>query len=108
MNISPVIRMWVTNKNNCEITTEINNAMVEFLSSAMENGCNGFTFAEDAERVIVFTVWSDEKVLEKFRSTDDYKNREKEIINSFSAADFQLSDDILFNSTAKILHTYAK
>ena len=66
MNTSPVIRMWVTNKNNSEITTEINNAMVEFLSSAMENGCDGCTFAEDAERVIVYTGWSDEKMLEKF------------------------------------------
>jgi len=106
MDASPVIRIWVTNKNNSEITTEINKAMVDFLSSAIDNGCNGFTFAEDAERVIVYTVWSDENTLEKFRSSDDYKNREKEIINSFFAADFQLPDDILFNSTAKILHTY--
>ena len=105
MNTSPVIRMWVTNKNNSEITTEINNAMVEFLSSAMENGCDGFTFAEDAERVIVYTEWSDEKMLERFRSSNDYKIREKEIINSFFAAGFHLPDDILFNSTAKILHT---
>tara|TARA_B100001996_G_scaffold343553_1_gene298743 strand:+ start:202 stop:525 length:324 start_codon:yes stop_codon:yes gene_type:complete len=106
MDASPVIRIWVTNKNNSEITTEINKAMVDFLSSAIDNGCNGFTFAEDAERVIVYTVWSDENTLEKFRSSDDYKNREKEIINSFFAADFQLPDDILFNSTAKILRTY--
>ena len=106
MNISPVIRMWVTNKNNCEITTEINNAMVKFLSSAMENGCNGFTFAEDDERVIVYTIWSDEKILEEFRSSDKYKNREKGIINSFLTAGFQLPDDILFNSTAKILHSH--
>ncbi len=106
MNTSPVIRMWVTNKNNSEITTEMNNAMVNFLSTSMENGCNGFTFAEDADRVIVYTTWSDEKILEKFRSSEDYKNREKEIINSFFAAGFQLPDDILFNSTAKILHAY--
>tara|TARA_B100000965_G_scaffold212415_1_gene177480 strand:+ start:3196 stop:3495 length:300 start_codon:yes stop_codon:yes gene_type:complete len=98
--------MWVTNKNNSEITTEMNNAMVNFLSTSMENGCNGFTFAEDADRVIVYTTWSDEKILEKFRSSEDYKNREKEIINSFFAAGFQLPDDILFNSTAKILHAY--
>ena len=106
MDTSPVIRMWITNKNNCEITTEMNNAMVEFLSSAIENGCNGFTFAEDDERVIVYTIWSDEKILEEFRSSDDYKNREKEIINSFLTAGFQLPDDILFNSTAKILDTH--
>ena len=106
MNTSPVIRIWVTNKNNSEITTEMNNAMVNFLSTSMENGCNGFTFAEDADRVIVYTTWSDEKILEKFRSSEDYKNREKEIINSFFAAGFQLPDDILFNSTAKILHAY--
>ena len=106
MDTSPVIRMWITNKNNSEITTEMNNAMVNFLSTSMENGCNGFTFAEDADRVIVYTTWSDEKILEKFRSSEDYKNREKEIINSFFAAGFQLPDDILFNSTAKILHAY--
>ena len=106
MNTSPVIRMWVTNKNNSEITTEMNNAMVDFLSTSMENGCNDFTFAEDADRVIVYTTWSDEKILEKFRSSEDYKKREKEIINSFFAAGFQLPDDILFNSTAKILHAY--
>ena len=108
MDKSPVIRIWITNKNNSEITNEINNAMFGFLSSAMENGCDGFTFAEDTERVIVYTSWSDERKLEKFRSSEDYKNYEKEILNSFFAADFQLPDDILFNSTAKILHTYSK
>lgn len=106
MDISPVIRMWVTNKNSSEITPEINNAMMDFLASAKENGCSGFTFAEDTERVIVFTVWSDEKKLENFRSSDDYKKRLEEVINSFSTADFELSNDIVFNSTAKILDTH--
>ena len=58
-----VIRMWITNKNNREITTEMNESMVTFLSIAIENGCTGSTFAEDEERIIVYTRWSDEMTL---------------------------------------------
>ncbi|MCH2648076.1 MAG: hypothetical protein MKZ58_06950 [Candidatus Poseidoniaceae archaeon] len=98
-----VIRMWITNKNNREITTEMNESMVAFLSIAIENGCTGSTFAEDDERIIVYTRWSDEMTLEKFRSSEDYKIQEGKIIQSFAAAGFEIPDDILFNSTANIL-----
>ena len=98
-----VIRMWITNKNNREITTEMNESMVTFLSIAIENGCTGSTFAEDDERIIVYTRWSDEMTLEKFRSSEDYKIQEGKIIQSFAAAGFEIPDDILFNSTANIL-----
>ena len=100
-----VIRMWITNKNNRKITTEMNESMVAFLSIAIENGCTGSTFAEDEERVIVYTRWSDEMTLEKFRSSEDYKIQEGKIIQSFAAAGFEIPGDILFNSTAKILFT---
>jgi len=103
MSKTPVIRMWITNKMGRNVTTEMNEAMISFLSTAVEHGCNGSTFAEDSERVIVYTVWSDEKTLEQFRVTEDYKVREKEIIQSFMASGFEIPGDILFNSTAKIL-----
>ena len=78
-------------------------SMVNFLSIAIDNGCIGSTFAEDDERVIVYTRWSNETTLEQFRSSDDYKIQEGKIIQSFCAAGFEIPDDILFNSTAKIL-----
>ena len=95
--------MWITKKNNSEITTGMSESMVAFLSSAIENGCIGSTFAEDNERVIVYTRWSDEITLEKFRSSEDYKIQEGNIIQSFTAAGFKIPEDILFNSTATIL-----
>ena len=98
-----VIRMWITNKNNREITLGMGKSMEAFLSIAIENSCIGSTFAEDDERVIVYTRWSDEITLEKFRSSEDYKIQEGNIIQSFTAAGFEIPDDILFNSTAKIL-----
>ncbi len=103
MGKSSVIRMWITNKNNREITAEMSESMVAFLSSAIENGCIGSTFAEDDERVIVYTRWSDEMTLEQFRSSEEYKIQEGYIIQSFAAAGFEIPGDILFNSTAKIL-----
>ena len=103
MDKPSVIRMWITNKNNREITTEMNESMVAFLSIAIENGCTGSTFAEDDERIIVYTRWSDEMTLEKFRSSEHYKIQEGKIIQSFAAAGFEIPDDILFNSTANIL-----
>jgi len=103
MEESSVIRMWITNKNNREITLGMGKSMEAFLSIAIENGCIGSTFAEDDERVIVYTRWSDEITLEKFRSSEDYKIQEGSIIQSFTAAGFEIPDDILFNSTAKIL-----
>ena len=78
-------------------------SMVAFLSIAKKNGCIGSTFAEDDERIIVYTKWSDEKTLEQFRSSKDYKIQEGKIIQSFVEAGFEIPDDILFNSTAKIL-----
>ena len=78
-------------------------SMVAFLSSAIENGCIGSTFAEDDERIIVYTRWLDEMTLEQFRSSEVYKLQEGKIIQSFTAAGFEILDDILFNSTAKIL-----
>ena len=103
MEKTSVIRMWITNKNNREITVGMGKSMEAFLSIAIENGCIGSTFAEDDERVIVYTRWSDEMTLEKFRSSEDYKIQEGGIIQSFTAAGFEIPDDILFNSTAKIL-----
>ena len=78
-------------------------SMVSFLSIAIENGCTGSTFAEDDERIIVFTRWSDEGTLEQFRSSEDYGIEEGKIVQSFVAAGFEIPRDILFNSTAKIL-----
>ena len=103
MEKSPVIRMWITNKKNREITVAMNESMVAFLSIAIENGCIGSTFAEDDERIIVYTRWSDEMTLEQFRSSKEYHTQEGKIIQSFTAAGFEIPDDILFNSTAKIL-----
>jgi len=77
--------------------------MVSFLSIAVENGCTGSTFAEDDERIIVFTRWSDERTLEQFRSSEDYSIEEGKIIQSFIGAGFEIPEDILFNSTAKIV-----
>ena len=98
-----VMRMWITNKNNRKITTAMSESMVSFLSIAIENGCIGSTFAEDDERVIVYTRWSNEMTLEQFRSSKEYHSQEGKIIQSFTAAGFEIPDDILFNSTAKIL-----
>ena len=49
-----VIRMWITNKNEREITAEMSESMEGFLSIAIQNGCIGSTFAEDDERIIVY------------------------------------------------------
>ena len=103
MEESPVIRMWITNKNCREITTVMSDSMVSFLSVAIENGCIGSTFAEDEDRIIVYTRWSDERTLEQFRSSEDYGIEEGKIVQSFVAAGFEIPGDILFNSTAKIL-----
>ena len=103
MEKSSVIRMWITNKKSREITAEMSESMVAFLSIAMEHGCIGSTFAEDDERIIAFTRWSDEMALEQFRSSEKYKILEGKIIQAFAAAGFEIADDILFNSTATIL-----
>ena len=105
MQKQSVIRMWITNKNNRKITEEMSTAMVDFLSIAIEHGCIGSTFAEDDDRIIVFTKWSDEMTLEVFRSSEDYKMKEVKIIQAFVNADFEIPNDILFNSTAGILFT---
>ena len=76
MEESSVIRMWITNKNNRNITDAMSESMVAFLSIAIENGCTGSTFAEDDERIIAYTRWSDEMALEQFRSSEDYKIQE--------------------------------
>ena len=99
----PVIRMWITNKNNRKITATMSESMVAFLSSAKQNGCIGSKFADDGERIIVYTKWSDKKTLEQFRSSMDYKTQEGKIIQSFVEAGFEIPGDILFNSTATIL-----
>ena len=103
MEKSPVIRMWITNKNNREITAAMSESMETFLSIAIENGCIGSTFAEDDERIIVYTRWLDEITLEQFRSSKQYHAQEGKIIQSFVEAGFEIPNDILFNSTAKIL-----
>ena len=103
MEKTPIIRMWITNKNGKEITSAMNESMISFLSIAIENGCIGSTFAEDEQRVIVFTRWSDEMTLERFRSSKDYHTQETKIIQSFTDAGFDIASDILFNSTAKVL-----
>ena len=100
---APVVRMWITNKNDKEITVGMNESVEGFLSIATQNGCIGSTFAEDEERIIVYTRWADEVTLEQFQSSEDYKIKEGSIIQSFLAAGFEIPDDILFNSTAKIL-----
>ena len=103
MEKSSVVRMWITNKNNREITVGMRESMEAFLSIAIQNGCIGSTFAEDEERIIVYTTWLDEMILEQFRSSEDYMIKERNIVQSFVAAGFEIADDILFNSTAKIL-----
>ena len=103
MEESSVIRMWITNKNNREITVSMSESMIAFLSIAIKHGCIGSTFAEDDKRVIVYTKWSEEETLEQFRSSKEYHTCEGKIIQSFAAAGFEIPDDILFNSTAKIL-----
>ena len=103
MEKKSVIRVWITNKKTREITAAMNESMVAFLSVAIENGCIGSTFAEDDERIIVYTMWSDETTLENFRSSEEYHSHEGNIIQSFVAAGFEIPDDILFNSTATIL-----
>ena len=103
MEKTSVIRMWITNKKNREITAAMNESMVAFLSVAIEKGCIGSTFAEDDERIIVYTMWSDEMTLENFRSSKEYQSYEGDIVQSFVAAGFEIPDDILFNSTATIL-----
>ena len=103
MEESPVIRMWITNKSNREITTDMSESMVTFLSIAKQSGCIGSIFAEDDERIIVYTRWSNEITLEQFRSSKDYHAQEGKIIQSFVAAGFEIPEDILFNSTANIL-----
>ena len=95
--------MWITNKNNREISREMSESMMSFLSIAMGNGCIGSTFAEDDERIVVYTRWLDEMTLEQFRSSEVYKLQEGKIIQSFTAAGFEIPEDILFNSTAKVL-----
>ena len=103
MDTSLVIRMWITNKFGRTITSEMHEAMVDFLSVAVEKGCVGSTFAQDSERIIVFTRWMDEMTLEMFRSSKAYKEREADIIHSFVAAGFEIPEDILFNATASVL-----
>ena len=105
MEESSVMRMWITNKQNRKITSAMSESMVAFLSAATENGCLGSTFAEDDQRIIVYTRWSDEMRLEQFRSSKAYHALEGNIIESFVAAGFEIPGDILFNSTAKILFT---
>ena len=100
---SSVIRMWITEKKSREITPEMSESMTDFLSIAAKYGCLGSTFAEDDERVIVYTRWFDEMALEQFRSSNVYQIQEGKIIQSFTAAGFEIPDDILFNSTGKIL-----
>jgi hypothetical protein len=103
MEKSSVIRMWVTNKNTRKITLQMRDSMVAFLSTAAEHGCLGSTFAEDDERIIACTTWSEEEALERFRSSEAYKILEGTIIQSFVAAGFEIPADILFNSTARVL-----
>ena len=103
MEESSVIRMWVTIKNSREITAAMSESMVDFLSIAKKNGCIGSTFAEDDERIIAYTMWSDKITLEQFRSSKEYHSQEGKIIQSFVEAGFEIPNDILFNSTAKIL-----
>ena len=101
-----VVRMWITNKNHKVITAGMIESMEDFLSVAIQNGCIGSTFAEDEERIIVYTGWVDEMALEQFRLSEDYKTKEGSIIQSFTDAGFEIPEDILFNSTAKILFGY--
>ena len=103
MEKTPVIRMWITNKNGKIITSAMSESMTSFLTVAIENGCIGSTFAEDEQRVIVFTRWSDKMTLERFRASKDYHKQETKIVQSFADAGFDITSDILFNSTARVL-----
>jgi hypothetical protein len=98
-----VVRIWITNKNEKEITGEMIESVEDFLTVSIQNGCIGSTFAEDEKRIIVYTRWMDEMTLEQFRTSEDYKTKEGSIIRSFTDAGFDIPEDILFNSTAKIL-----
>ena len=98
-----VIRMWITNKGGKDITAAMRESMVAFLSSATDHGCFGSTFAEDDERIIVYTRWSDESTLEQFRASEAYALLEGDIVQSFVAAGFDIAGEILFNSTAHVL-----
>ena len=98
-----VIRMWITNKRDKKVTSDMSDSMIEFLSCAVENGCIGSTFAEDEERIIVYTMWSNEATLEQFRSSQDYKTLEEKIISSYVSGGYEIPKVILFNSTARIL-----
>ena len=98
-----VVRMWITNKNGMGITASMIESMEDFLSVAIQHGCIGSTFAEDEERIIVYTSWVDEITLEQFRTSESYKIKEENIIQSFTDSGFSIPEAILFNSTAKIL-----
>lgn len=98
-----VVRMWITNKNEKEITAEMIKSVEDFLTVSIQNGCISSTFAEDEDRIIVYTRWMDEMTLEQFRTSEDYKTKEGGIVRSFMDAGFDITEDILFNSTAKVL-----
>ncbi len=98
-----VVRMWITNKNGMGITASMIESVEDFLSVAIQHGCIGSTFAEDEERIIVYTSWVDEITLEQFRTSESYKIKEENIIQSFTDSGFSIPETILFNSTAKIL-----
>ena len=70
-----VVRMWITNKNHKEITAGMIESMEDFLCVAIQNGCIGSTFAEDEERIIVYTGWVDEMTLEQFRLSEATRPR---------------------------------
>tara|TARA_Y100001935_G_C17169138_1_gene439303 strand:+ start:411 stop:731 length:321 start_codon:yes stop_codon:yes gene_type:complete len=103
MSQLPVIRMWITNKKTRKISTSMSEALEDFLSVAKKHGCVGSTFAEDDQRIIVFTRWLSESILEEFRSSSDYRTKEGKIIEAFTDAGFEIPEDILFNSTGNIL-----
>ena len=77
MENGPVVRMWITNKNGKKITNAMSDSMVTFLTLAAENGCTGSIFAEDDQRVIAYTQWTDEITLEQFRASKDYQIHER-------------------------------
>jgi len=98
-----VVRIWITNKNGNRVTASMIESMEDFLSVAIRHGCIGSTFAEDEQRIIVYTSWVDEITLELFRTSEAYKTKEESIIQSFTDSGFSIPDAILFNSTAKVL-----
>ena len=95
--------MWITNKNGMGITASMIESVEDFLSVAIQHGCVGSTFAEDEERIIVYTSWVNEIKLEQFRSSEAYKTKVDSIIQSFTDSGFSIPEAILFNSTAEIL-----